>query len=202
MEEKVISIEGIIQDDKNFNKGTKQGREMLDYSLNTFGCGRSVLLDKDNRIIAGNKTAAAAIKAGVKNVRIIEVTGDELVAVRRADIDLDTKKGREFALADNVTSNVNFDIDLEMVMSVMREVDLHPDVWGIDSRKLFNGVAYTDKWEDPTTVTDTFKFGVYNLPLNKTESETLKQLLDQYQKEKGTTDGFITKLLDDYEQRH
>ena len=35
--------------------------------------------DKNGNIIAGNKTQKAAIEAGIKKVRIVETTGDELV---------------------------------------------------------------------------------------------------------------------------
>ena len=62
-------------------------------SLRTFGAGRSILLDKNNKIIAGNKTTEGFASAGMEDVIIIETTGNELVAVKRNDIDLDTKEG-------------------------------------------------------------------------------------------------------------
>lgn len=47
MEEKVINIEELRQDEHNFNKGTDEGRELMQRSLSELGAGRSILLDKD-----------------------------------------------------------------------------------------------------------------------------------------------------------
>jgi len=131
MADEIIGIEELVEDDKNFNKGTAQGKVLMDHSLSQFGAGRSILIDKNNRIIAGNKTALAAIRKGLQKVRVIETVGDEIVAVKRTDIDLHSKKGREFALADNITGNVNLDIDYDMVNKVMNEVELHPEIWDV-----------------------------------------------------------------------
>ena len=49
-------IDQLIQDNRNLNKGTEQGKRLITKSLSEFGAGRSVLIDKNNRIIAGNKT--------------------------------------------------------------------------------------------------------------------------------------------------
>ena len=78
MAEKVTrgKLHDLIQDDRNLNKGTERGQQLIEKSLREFGAGRSILLDKNNRIIAGNKTQEAAIKAGIKKVRVIETTGD------------------------------------------------------------------------------------------------------------------------------
>ena len=56
--EKLIDIKKLVPDDHNFNKGTEQGRELVKQSFEKYGAGRSVLLDKDDRLIAGNKATA------------------------------------------------------------------------------------------------------------------------------------------------
>ena len=106
MSKELIDIEELRQDALNFNKGTYEGEGLIKKSLERFKAGRSVLIDKNNNIIAGNKTVSAAATMGMK-VRVIETTGDELVAVKRTDIDLDSKEGRELALADNRTAQIN-----------------------------------------------------------------------------------------------
>ena len=73
---------------------------MIEKSFRELGAGRSILLDKNNRIIAGNKSQQAAIASGIKRVRVIETTGDELVAVKRTDVDIDSKEGRKMAYLD------------------------------------------------------------------------------------------------------
>lgn len=107
MTEKVIDIEELVQDAHNFNKGTDEGRKLMERSLTELGAGRSILIDRNDNIIAGNKTQEAAIKAGIKRVRVIETTGDELVAVKRTDVDIDSAKGRELAFVDNLATQVN-----------------------------------------------------------------------------------------------
>ena len=72
----IIDIEELAQDAHNFNKGTDEGRQLMERSLSELGAGRSILIDRNGNIIAGNKTQEAAIKAGIKKVRVIETTGD------------------------------------------------------------------------------------------------------------------------------
>lgn len=110
-DEKIINIEELAQDAHNFNKGTEQGQALVERSFKELGAGRSILLDKHGNIIAGNKSQKAAMAAGITKVRVIETTGDELVAVKRTDVDIDSKKGRELALADNATNQVNLSWD-------------------------------------------------------------------------------------------
>lgn len=125
------SIETLIPDNKNFNKGTEFGEHLMDKSLREFGLGRSILIDKNNRIIAGNKTAEKAADIGFDNVIIVETDGNSLVAVKRKDIDLDSAKGRELALADNATSKANLSFDTDLIMQEAEKFDFDPEDWGI-----------------------------------------------------------------------
>lgn len=131
-ETKELNIDQLVQDDKNFNKGTAEGQKLMDKSLGQFGAGRSILIDKNDRIIAGNKTAATYQALGNKKVRVIETTGDELIAVKRIDVDLDSKEGREMALADNATSKANLDWDEEVMDDVFGEFGIDGAGWGVD----------------------------------------------------------------------
>ena len=126
-----VNIEELVQDQHNFNKGTDEGARLMEKSFTELGAGRSILIDKDGNIIAGNKSQKAAMAAGIKKVRVIETTGDELVAVKRTDIDINTKKGRELALADNATTKVNLVVDHVELEKDMFEVDLDPNEWGV-----------------------------------------------------------------------
>ena len=103
------SIQDLKFDDKNFNRHTEFGMGLLEKSLNKFGAGRSILVDKDNNIIAGNGIVEAAQNAGITKTRVIETTGDELVVVKRKDIALDSEQGREMALADNATASADLE---------------------------------------------------------------------------------------------
>lgn len=112
-ETKSIKISELIPDDMNFNKGSEFGGHLIEKSFSKFGAGRSILLDKNNRIIAGNKATENSFVNGIEDVIIIETTGDKLVAVKRMDIDLDSDQGREMALADNATAKANITWDFE-----------------------------------------------------------------------------------------
>lgn len=124
-------IDQLIPDDKNFNIGTEYGQRLIEESLRKFGAGRSILLDKNNRIIAGNKTIENAANVGLDNVVIVETDGNQIVAVRRKDIDLDSAKGRELALADNATGKANLEWDKEVIESIAGQYQIDPEDWGI-----------------------------------------------------------------------
>ena len=125
------NIESLVPDNKNFNKGTQFGDHLMDESLRRFGLGRSILIDKNNRIIAGNKTAEKAADIGFTDVVVVEVDGNQLVAVKRKDIDLDSAKGREFALADNATGKANLCFDTDLIMQEAEKFDFDPEDWGV-----------------------------------------------------------------------
>lgn len=123
-------IEELKFDDKNFNKHTEYGMGLLEKSLREFGAGRSILVDKNNNIIAGNGIVESAINAGIKGVKVVESDGTELVAVKRTDIDLHTKRGRRMALADNATASADLEWDDENIRSELGDEDLED--WGVD----------------------------------------------------------------------
>lgn len=132
---KKANLSELVQDDRNLNRGTEKGQQLISKSLREFGAGRSVLIDKNNRIIAGNKTHRNAEAAGIKDVIIVETDGTQLVAVKRTDVDLDTKQGREMALADNATVKVDLAWDVDEMESVTEDFGIIAEDWGIEQEK-------------------------------------------------------------------
>ncbi|MGR4857878.1 hypothetical protein ABLT32_02095 [Bacteroides pyogenes] len=126
-----LTIGDLIPDDKNMNKGCEFGGGLIKKSLSQFGAGRSILLDKNNRIIAGNKTVEYATSAGLNDVIVVETTGDKIVAVKRTDVDLDSKYGRELALADNASAKANIVWDDVAIEDVSNDFDINIEDWGI-----------------------------------------------------------------------
>lgn len=108
----------IKSDQQNANKGTERGRALLLQSLQELGAGRSILVDKDGNIIAGNKTFEAAQKLGLQ-VRIIAAGRDELVAIQRDDLALDdaTGEARRLAYLDNRVAELDLAWDAEQLAS-------------------------------------------------------------------------------------
>ena len=118
-------LSDLTPDDRNANKGTQRGTGVIEDSLRKYGAGRSILVDRNGKIIAGNKTAEAAASIGLENVRIIETDGHEIVAVKRTDLDLDSKEARELAIADNRAGELNLDWDVDALTALEAEgVDL------------------------------------------------------------------------------
>lgn len=118
-----VQIDDLIQDDHNFNQGTEQGAALMQRSFSEHGAGRSVFIDKNNRLVAGNKAQKGFKAAGYRRVVIVDSDPDTLVAVRRKDIDLDSKEGREMALLDNLTTQVNLSWDKAELEAVQADVE-------------------------------------------------------------------------------
>jgi DNA modification methylase len=120
---KTVPLANLLLDDNNANKGTKRGRELLAKSLARLGLGRSVVIDRNGRVIAGNKTVEAARKRGLQNIHVVETDGDTLVAVMRRDLDLKKdKKAKELAVADNRVAELDLEWDPEALSKL--DVDL------------------------------------------------------------------------------
>lgn len=101
-------------DDHNANQGTPRGRYALNDSLRDLGAGRSILLDKHGKIIAGNKTRDGALEVGMEDVIIVPTDGTKIVAVQRTDLDLDADpKARQLALADNRVAELDLQWNVE-----------------------------------------------------------------------------------------
>lgn len=128
---KEIKIADLIPDDKNFNRGSEFGNSLIEKSFRKFGAGRSILLDKNNRIIAGNKSVENAVSIGMEDVQIVESDGKRIIAVKRMDIDLDSPEGREMALADNASAKANIIFDAELVEAELGEAVC--EEWGVDT---------------------------------------------------------------------
>jgi hypothetical protein len=122
-------ISELIPDDRNANQGTERGNWALTQSIERQGLGRSILLDKDGRIIAGNKTHAKAGELGLDNVLIVPTDGKTLVAVQRTDISLDSPEGRELAIADNRAGELNLSWDYSQLLDMHDDDEINLNDW-------------------------------------------------------------------------
>lgn len=101
----------IKYDSKNYRKHTEKNLNLIKKSLKECGTGRSILIDNQGEIIAGNATFKQAQAANIP-VKIIETDGKELIALKRTDLKTDDEKRKKLALLDNSTSDkVEWDID-------------------------------------------------------------------------------------------
>ena len=119
----MTSINDLQNDHKNARKRTDRSSKLIKESLQKFGAARSIVIDENNRILAGNGTIAGARAAGIKNLKVIETDGNEIIAVKRTGLSEDEKVG--LALADNRTSDLS-EWDLNMLEELSQEHDLNP----------------------------------------------------------------------------
>jgi DNA modification methylase len=143
----VTSVKDLKSDHKNARRRTDRSASLIAESLKRFGAARSIVIDEDGRILAGNGTVEGAKKAGIDKLRIIEAEGDELIAVRRAGLTEDEKVG--LALADNRSSDLS-EWDNEMLRQLSEEHDLTP--WFEDDELLAEVLDTVEGNTDPDDV--------------------------------------------------
>lgn len=187
----MATIKDLRFDDKNFNRHTEFGMGLLEKSLRENGAGRSILLDKDNNIIAGNGVVETAGNIGLEKVRIVETSGDEIVAVKRTDISLNSKKGREMALADNATAKADIEWDFENILSEMKPEEAKD--WGVEEIKTGLDSEKQIENREPSITSSFITFDYSDEIELKISNETAEQLMSEmisYREEHGNYDGF------------
>ena len=118
-----VPLEKLKSDPKNARKRTSQSKYLIEESLRRYGAARSIVIDEENRVLAGNGTIDGAKAAGISNVRVIETDGDEIIAVKRTGLSEDEKVG--LALADNRTADLS-EWDANMLHQLSQETDIGP----------------------------------------------------------------------------
>ena len=119
----MASIQELKSDHKNARRRTDRSTKLIQESLQRYGAARSIVIDEDNRILAGNGTIEGAKALGLTKLKVIDAAGDEVIAVRRTGLSEDEKVG--LALADNRTSDLS-DWDAEMLQQLSEEHDISP----------------------------------------------------------------------------
>ncbi len=155
----------LTPDKQNANRGNSRGRAMVKDSFARLKAGRSVVLDKEGRVIAGNKSLEAYMANGGTQVIVVPSNGDYLIAHQREDLDLEEgTEARELAFADNRTAQVGIEFDPVMITDAIQiGVDLTPYWSGHELDQLFqnvrpleeegpavdeDGIAQVDDFED------------------------------------------------------
>jgi hypothetical protein len=100
----VVKLSTLKADPHNRRSHPTRNKSMLAESLSEVGAARSIVIDEDDVILAGNGVAEQAPDAGITKVQIVEADGDTLVAVRRRNLTPDQK--RKLAMYDNRTAEL------------------------------------------------------------------------------------------------
>jgi hypothetical protein len=95
----VTHIAELVPDPNNARKHSPRNVEMITSALREVGAARSIVIDEDNVVLAGNATIQAATDVGITHVHVVEADGQTVVAVRRRGLTSQAKA--RLALFDN-----------------------------------------------------------------------------------------------------
>lgn len=100
MKTKQIQHVGDLTPDKrNARKHTPRNVGAIVSALHEVGAARSIVIDEDGVVLAGNATIEAAAEAGITKVQVVDADGETVVAVRRSGLTPEQKT--RLALFDN-----------------------------------------------------------------------------------------------------
>lgn len=200
-------MENIKYDRKNYRKHSERNKNLIKRSLSECGAGRSILLDKNNEIIAGNGIFEQAEALNIP-VKIIETNGNELVAVKRTDLDYEDEKRRQLAVLDNATSDTS-EFDIELLKEDFSEAELEAmEINPInDIQEALDEIERDKDYEESGRITSDrnltmekyryevrYKKLVFNLTVE--EGKFFEKLVNEYVDENRVLEGFFAKLFD------
>ena len=161
---KKIKIKDLIPDNKNNNRHTAYGMDLLEKSMRKVGIIESITVSNDNKIISGNARHEKAGQLFDTEAIVIETDGTRPIILKRTDIESDTKQFYEASILANTTSNKNIDFDNDVIEELALEYDLDIEELGVDSYD-FNEVGGGRESEDignfdDTGISDRSQYGV------------------------------------------
>ena len=131
-------IKDLIPDQTNRRKHNPRNIGMITDSLNAVGAWRSIAIDENDVVHAGNGVIEAAADAGITKLRIVEAEGDEIIAVRRRGLTDEQK--RLAAMYDNRTSELaEWDIE-QLKADAVDGLDLKPFFFEGELGSLFDQI--------------------------------------------------------------
>lgn len=125
----ITHIKELRPDPRNARKHNPRNIGMISDAMQEVGAARSVVIDEDNVILAGNGAIEAAAQAGITKVQVVEADGNTIIAVRRTN--LTPAQKQRLALFDNRAAETA-DWDIEILKQLEVEgVDLG-NLWSAD----------------------------------------------------------------------
>lgn len=123
-------------DEKNVRKHDDKNKKAIACSLQENGAGRSVLIDANDVLVAGNGVYEQAQKLKMP-IRIVETDGTELIAIKRSDLSSDDVRRKALAIADNRCSDLSEfnDEKLAKMIEELRIADFTDSI-GFDQNKI------------------------------------------------------------------
>jgi len=95
-------LKDLTPDAHNRRKHNPRNIGMLVDALHKVGAARSIVIDEDGEVLAGNGVVEAAAEAGLTKVQVVDADGETIVAVRRTGLTAEQKTA--LAIYDNRTA--------------------------------------------------------------------------------------------------
>lgn len=121
MAKPITNLADLRPDPKNARRHTPRNVGMIERALGDVGAARSIVVDEDGVVLAGNATIEAAAAAGIERVQVVDADGQTLIAVRRAGLTPEQKA--HLALYDNRTAELA-EWDVEALAELGEAIDL------------------------------------------------------------------------------
>ena len=127
MSKEIKTAADLKQDGNNYRKHSDTNKARIKKSIDEAGLGRSVVIDADGVLIAGNGVQQVVDKD--TPVKVVETDGTELVVVKRTDLHTGDPRRKTLALADNATAD-DVEWDFEAIAEDWTEDEAGE--WGVE----------------------------------------------------------------------
>ena len=128
--------------DRNTNKHTIEGMELLNTSISKVGAIESISVTDEGTIISGHARKETFDKLGMKPIEVV-IQSNEYPVIVRNDIKDNTKEYFEAQILANTTSKKNINIDTDLIEEIAVEYDLDIEELKVDIQQLSNDVDYS-----------------------------------------------------------
>ena len=217
----LVPLDSISPDPANVRRRGPEAKAAIKASLGRFGAGRSIVVDRDGVVRAGNGTLEAAKDAGFTEVLVVDAKPGQLVAVRRDD--WTAAEAQAYGIADNRTAELAEwdDLGLARQLQALRgeedplvaaaagyteaEVDAMLERLGSDLLEAEGlsdptagagdgGLPVLGDGHQPASLAF-LSFAKEKVPMDEAEADDMAAALNEFVGEHGTTYGFARWLL-------
>jgi len=143
-----MDVDQLHADPNNRRRHTERNVTMVADALRDVGAARSIVVDEDDVVLAGNGVVEGAKQAGLTKVRIIDADGSEVIAVRRRGLTAAQK--RALAIYDNRTAELAEWNPDQLRMDADAGLDLQPFFTDAELQGIIGTTAKSGP--DPDTV--------------------------------------------------
>lgn len=95
----ITHLRDLTADPKNARAHNPRNVGLIETALGEVGAARSIVVDENGMVLAGNATIEAAARVGIEKVQVVDADGETVIAVRRSGLTARQKK--RLALLDN-----------------------------------------------------------------------------------------------------